>query len=178
MKRRSRIVGAITGGVIVAGGLVGCAVPQREVSVPRRYADELREAAQTCPGMTPELLAAQLYQESRFEPRAVSPAGARGIAQFMPETWQRWGRDRDGDGSADPFDPQEAIDAQGRLMCHLIRLAEESSIRGSTQSLALAAYNAGWGAVVEHDGVPPYRETRDYVRSIEGTDVHLPRRRN
>lgn len=173
-----RLAAGVTCGLMTGYLLGACASASREVGVPREYSSQIRRAAQACPGLSPELLAAQLYQESRFEPRAVSPAGARGIAQFMPETWQRWGRDLDGDGSADPFHPQEAIDAQGRLMCHLMRLAERSSVRGSPQSLALAAYNAGWGAVLQHDGIPPYRETRDYVRTIEGIDVRFPRRRD
>ena len=178
MTRVGRVAAGITLGTLAAVGLVACADTMREVTVPRQYSSEIRRAAEACPQLSPQLLAAQLYQESRFEPNAVSPAGARGIAQFMPETWQRWGRDLDGDGSADPFDPQEAIDAQGRLMCHLIRLAERSSVPGSEQSLALAAYNAGWGAVLEHEGVPPYRETREYVRTIERTEVRFPRRRD
>lgn len=157
--------------------VAGCASSPREIQVPREYARHVRAAAASCPGLTRELLAAQLHQESRFRPRAVSAAGAEGIAQFMPETWQHWGRDLDGDGVADPFDPREAIDAQGRLMCHLLRVAEESTVPGSPEALALAAYNAGWGAVVEHDGVPPYPETREYVRTIRDTVVRFPGRR-
>ena len=173
MRRSLGAILLLVGAVLVTG----CGSSRNEIQVPREYARAIRQAADACPALSRELLAAQLYQESRFRPRAVSAAGAEGIAQFMPETWQRWGRDLDGDGVADPFDPHEAIDAQGRLMCHLADLADQSTIRGSTETLALAAYNAGWGAVVEHDGVPPYPETRDYVRTIRDIVVRFPQRR-
>jgi soluble lytic murein transglycosylase-like protein len=100
------------------------------------------------------LLAAQLLAESNFNPYAVSPAGAQGIAQFMPGTAASY-------GLKDPFDPDEAIDAQAHLMSDLLR--EFHSI-----PLALAAYNAGPGAVAACDCVPPYPETRAYVARILG----------
>ena len=84
--------------------------------------------------------------ESNFNPFAVSPAGAQGIAQFMPGTAASY-------GLADPFDPVEAIDAQAHLMSDLIRQL------GSPE-LALAAYNAGPGAVEACHCVPPYPETQ------------------
>jgi soluble lytic murein transglycosylase-like protein len=101
------------------------------------------------------LLAAQLYAESGFNPFAVSSAGARGIAQFMPGTARSY-------GLRDPFDPVAAIDAQAHLMSDLLR-----RFRGNV-SLALAAYNAGAGAVERHGGIPPYAETRAYVARILG----------
>jgi soluble lytic murein transglycosylase-like protein len=101
------------------------------------------------------LLAAQLYAESGFNPFARSPAGAEGIAQFMPGTAEAMGLDN-------PFDPVEAIDAQAHLMSNLL----ESF--GGKVALALAGYNAGAGAVQRHGGIPPYPETRAYVAKILG----------
>ena len=88
------------------------------------------------------LLAAQLMAESNFNPNAVSPAGAQGIAQFMPATAASYGLD-------DPFDAIASIEAQARMMARLLRQF------GSVE-LALAAYNAGPGAVAACDCVPPY----------------------
>ncbi len=102
-----------------------------------------------------ELLAAQLYAESGFNPFAESAAGARGIAQFMPGT-------ADAYGLADPLDPVAAIDAQAHLMSDLLKRF------GGKVALALAAYNAGAGAVERYGGVPPYAETRAYVARILG----------
>jgi soluble lytic murein transglycosylase-like protein len=100
------------------------------------------------------LLGAQLYAESGFDPRARSPAGAEGIAQFMPATAAALGLD-------DPFDAPAAIDAQAHLMRDLLR-------RFSSVPLALAAYNAGSGAVAGCMCVPPYPETQAYVARILG----------
>jgi soluble lytic murein transglycosylase-like protein len=102
--------------------------------------------------VSPGLLAAQLMAESGFNPRAASPAGALGIAQFMPATAQSY-------GLRDPFDPVAAIDAQAHLMSDLLR-------RFRSVPLALAAYNAGSGAVAACNCVPPYPETRAYVARI------------
>jgi hypothetical protein len=102
--------------------------------------------------VSPGLLAAQLMAESGFNPRAVSPAGALGIAQFMPATARSY-------GLRDPFDPVAAIDAQAHLMSDLLR-------QFHSVPLALAAYNAGSGAVAACGCVPPYPETRAYVARI------------
>ncbi|HEU5143207.1 MAG TPA: lytic transglycosylase domain-containing protein, partial [Solirubrobacterales bacterium] len=101
------------------------------------------------------LLAAQLLAESNFDPNAVSPAGAQGIAQFIPSTAAAY-------GLHDPFDPEAAIDAQAHLMSDLLRQFD-----GSPQ-LALAAYNAGPGAVEGCSCIPPYPETQAYVTRILG----------
>ena len=100
------------------------------------------------------LLAAQLYAESNFNPFARSPAGAQGIAQFMPGTAQSYGLDN-------PFDVEAAIMAQAHLMRDLLD-------RFKTAPLALAGYNAGAGAVARYGGIPPYPETRAYVAKIIG----------
>ena len=133
--------------------------------VPDAYAAAIQLAAATCPGLPAAILAAQLDAESGFRPDAVSPTGAQGIAQFMPDTWATWGRDADGDGTADPFDPVDAIAAQGALMCHLLRTAQATGW-GDPVDLALAGYNAGWGAVTRYRGVPLYSETTAYIAKI------------
>lgn len=142
--------------------LQGCASNQ----VPDEYRADVRKAAKECRAITPRLIAAQIEQESGWDPEAVSRRGAQGIAQFMPETWGAWGFDADRDGTADPFNPADAIRSQGRLMCHLIDLAKESGLQGDPVDLALAAYNAGWGPVQEYRGIPPYPETQEYVPRI------------
>jgi len=98
------------------------------------------------------LLAAQLLAESNFDPYAGSPAGAQGIAQFMPATAATY-------GLRDPYDPVEAIDAQAHLMSDLLR-------RFGDPALALAAYNAGPGAVEPCNCIPGYPETQAYVSRI------------
>jgi soluble lytic murein transglycosylase-like protein len=121
--------------------------------VPSRFRSPLIEAAARW-NVSAALLAAQLYAESGFNPAAVSPAGAQGIAQFMPGTARSLGLD-------DPFDAAKAIDAQAHLMRDLLRQL------GSVP-LALAAYNAGPAAVAACGCIPPYPETQAYVARILG----------
>jgi soluble lytic murein transglycosylase-like protein len=128
----------------------GSAVPSY---VPVRFHDAIVRAAQRW-NVGAALLSAQIYAESNFNPFATSPAGAEGIAQFMPGTAQSV-------GLRNPFDPEEAIDAQAHLMRDLLR-------RFGSVPLALAAYNAGAGAVEQYGGIPPYAETRAYVAKILG----------
>ncbi|HEX2097074.1 MAG TPA: transglycosylase SLT domain-containing protein [Solirubrobacterales bacterium] len=120
--------------------------------VPARFRAALLRAAARW-NVSAALLAAQLMAESNFDPYAVSPAGAQGIAQFIPSTAAAY-------GLHDPFDPEAAIDAQAHLMSDLLR-----QLGGSAQ-LALAAYNAGPGAVEDCQCVPPYPETQAYVTRI------------
>lgn len=119
--------------------------------VPDRYRSMIADAARRH-NVQPILLAAQLKAESNFNPNAVSSVGAQGIAQFMPGTAAAV-------GLRNPFDPRQAIDAQGKLMASLIR--QFKSIPN-----ALAAYNAGPGAVQKYGGIPPYGETQAYVAKI------------
>ena len=119
--------------------------------VPAQYRQPLLRSGSRW-NVSPGLLAAQLMAESGFNPRAVSPAGALGIAQFMPATAGSY-------GLRDPFDPIASIDAQARLMSDLLQ-------RFHSVPLALAAYNAGAGAVAACGCVPPYPETRAYVARI------------
>src|SRR5215217_4564953 len=121
--------------------------------VPAAYRQPLARTAQRW-NVGAALLAAQLYVESGFDPLARSPAGAEGIAQFMPGTAAAL-------GLANPFDAPAAIDAQAHLMRDLLR-------RFASVPLALAAYNAGAGAVAACGCIPPYPETRGYVAKILG----------
>lgn len=121
--------------------------------VPSAYRAQVRQAA-TAHGIPPDVLAALLRAESGFNPRAVSPVGAQGIAQFMPGTAAAV-------GLRDPFDPGQAIPAAAALLSAHLR--EFGSL-----PLALAAYNAGPGAVARYGGIPPYRETEAYVARIMG----------
>ena len=114
------------------------------------YADLFTRAANRH-GVDASLLAAVASQESGFDSQAVSPAGARGLMQFMPATAAGLG--------VDPLDPASAIDGAARYL---------SSLRdqfGSTE-LALAAYNAGPGTVRRYGDVPPFAETQKYVRAV------------
>ena len=121
--------------------------------VPARFAPLIARAAQRW-SVGAALLAAQLYAESNFNPFARSAAGAQGIAQFIPSTAAAY-------GLGNPYDPAAAIDAQAHLMHDLLR-------RFGSVPLALAAYNAGPGAVAACGCIPPYPETRGYVARIIG----------
>ncbi|SHN42030.1 transglycosylase SLT domain-containing protein [Cryptosporangium aurantiacum] len=103
-------------------------------------------------GISPALLAAVAKIESNYDPDAVSPAGARGLMQIMPGTARDLG--------VDPFVPTQAVDGAARLLRQ--HLTEFGSL-----PLALAAYNAGGGAVRRYDGIPPYAETQDYVVKVQ-----------
>jgi soluble lytic murein transglycosylase-like protein len=102
-------------------------------------------------GVDVALAHAVVRAESNFNPLAVSPKGAMGLMQLMPATAARYGVN-------DPFDPMENLDAGLRHLRGLLNRYDRSR--------ALAAYNAGEGAVDRYGGVPPYRETQSYVRRI------------
>jgi hypothetical protein len=148
----TRGVGSSSVGYGARGG-DGRATRAVQSFVPARFAPMIIRAAQRW-SVSAHLLAAQLYAESNFNPFARSPAGAEGIAQFMPGT-------ADAIGLGDAFDPDAAIDAQAHLMRDLLG-------RLGSVPLALAAYNAGPGAVEACGCVPPYPETRAYVARILG----------
>lgn len=113
---------------------------------------DLFNAAGSRYGVDPVLLAAMARTESSFQPSAVSPAGAQGLMQLMPGTAK-------GLGVTDPFDPTQSVDGAARLMRDLLD-------RFGRVDHALAGYNAGPGAVLRYDGVPPYAETQGYVAKI------------
>ncbi|MBF6225321.1 peptidoglycan DD-metalloendopeptidase family protein [Nocardia abscessus] len=151
--------------------------------VPQELEIWYRRAGSICPQVTPSLLAAQGRQESGFRRGATSPAGAQGLAQFLPTTavsinpddGQPYVIDADGNGVASVWDDGDAIIGQGRYMCaiaHKIqRWQAEGRVQGDLVALTLAAYNAGEGAVLASGGMPNqvaahYAETQPYVRNI------------
>lgn len=139
-------------------------------SVPASFTPWLQRAGALCPRIGAPVLAAQLQQESNFNPAAVSPAGAQGAAQFLPGTWPAWGRDDDGNAVASPFDIGDAVMAQARYMCALASQMTQAlaagRVHGDPLDLALAAYNAGPGAVLAAGGIPHNGETDAYVARI------------
>ena len=142
--------GYLAGCVPPAGDEDG-AEPSLPAWVPAPYRPLVRTAA-VAGGVPTVVLAALIQAESGWNRWAVSPVGALGIAQFMPATAR-------GIGLADPFDPDQAVPAAARLLGAHLRAF------GSI-ALALAAYNAGPGAVTRFGGVPPFAETRAYVARI------------
>lgn len=129
------------------------AVPQATkpagIQVPGGFGPLIQEAAQKY-GVDPALIAAVMETESRFNPNAVSQAGAKGLMQLMPATAR-------GLGVTDATDPRQAILGGAKLLGIL-----SDKYKGDVK-LTLAAYNAGSGAVDKHGGIPPYAETQKYV---------------
>ncbi|WP_051821553.1 peptidoglycan DD-metalloendopeptidase family protein [Streptomyces sp. NRRL F-5065] len=164
------------GGSVVSG-LNVAAMPAAGRKYAPWYIKASESVAGECPTLSPALLAAQGYQESGFNPTIEGPptgsGTAKGIAQFIDSTWATWGRDENGDGRADVFDPADAIMAQARYMCSMVKKASRSGYGGDPVHLALAGYNAGWGWVDYYKGVPPERfakgQTYHYVRIITST---------
>ena len=133
-------------------------------SVPAAYQSLVQKWGNLCPELNPALLAAQLHQESGWNPRAQSPAAAQGIAQFIPGTWAAHGRAANGDGEANVWDPEDAIPSAAKYDCALAGYVRD--VPGDGTANMLAAYNAGAYAVIKYNGVPPYRETQNYVQVI------------
>jgi len=104
-------------------------------------------------GVSQKLVRAVIQAESGGNSAAISPKGAQGVMQLMPATARRF-------DVANPWDPDQNIEGGVRYLAHLLDLYNGDTTR------ALAAYNAGEGAVEKYGGVPPYRETRDYVRKV------------
>jgi Transglycosylase SLT domain len=108
--------------------------------------------------VNPQVVAALIGAESAGNPRAVSRKGARGLMQLMPATAERFGTRKE-----KLYDPKENLEAGIRYLSWLVE-----QFPGDL-SKVLAAYNAGENAVLRYGGIPPYRETRDYVRRIYST---------
>ncbi|HKT00901.1 MAG TPA: transglycosylase SLT domain-containing protein [Rugosimonospora sp.] len=118
----------------------------------------LFEAAAARYGVSAKLLAAVAKVESNYDPRAVSSAGAQGLMQIMPATARQIG--------VNPFDPAQAVDGAARILAG--NLQQFGSV-----PLALAAYNAGSGAVRRYGGIPPFAQTRAYVPKVEAAMAAL-----
>ena len=132
------------------GGLdaPGASVP----GAPTPFSAEI-DAAAARHRVDPAVLRGLIKQESNFNPRAVSPAGAKGLGQLMPGTAASL-------GVTNPFDPAQSINGAAKY------LRQQLDRFGGDVRKALAAYNAGPGAVQRYGGIPPYNETQNYVRKV------------
>lgn len=144
-----------------AGGPVTAAGPLGQAAAPSSsagggdvpFAAEIDASAQRN-GIDPALLRGLIRQESNFNPKAGSPAGAQGLTQLMPGTARSV-------GVTNPNDPVQSIEGGAKY------LKQQLDRFSGDVTLALAAYNAGPGAVQRYNGVPPYAETREYVRRVQ-----------
>jgi soluble lytic murein transglycosylase-like protein len=160
-----RAEGALVYLSLKGGGELGLPAAELRGVVPDEVLDEVESArdpqelrrlaieAAERHRLDPELVLAVVSVESAFRPDAVSSKGAQGLMQLMPGTAREL-------GVQDAFDPQDNLDGGVRHLSELLALY------GGDLKRALAAYNAGAGAVARHGGLPPYRETRDYVRKV------------
>lgn len=129
-----------------------------------KYEPIARQAAQKY-GIDPELFVAQIQQESGWNPNAKSPVGAGGIAQIMPATAKSW-------GVKNVSDPIEALNAAAKNMAGYVKTYQNNKKLNpngdylTAHKLALAAYNSGPGNVSKHGGIPPFSETKNYVKTI------------
>lgn len=158
------VIGVYLVGGSATSGVGGAGRALAKGAVPAAYRTLVEKWGNLCSAINPALLAAQLYQESGFNPRAQSAAAAQGIAQFIPGTWATHGIDGDGDGDRDVWDPNDAIPSAASYDCQLASYVKD--VPGDATHNMLASYNAGAYAVIKYGGVPPYKETRNYVKTI------------
>ncbi|NKS35260.1 transglycosylase SLT domain-containing protein [Rhodococcus hoagii] len=116
---------AIVGAAIASTALVSCGdsdtdgteLARGPVTVPAEYRPWVAKAGSTCDAITPALIAAQIEQQSAWDARATSTAGAQGLSQLLPQTWDTFGIDADGNGVASPLDPADAIMTLAAVDC-------------------------------------------------------------
>jgi soluble lytic murein transglycosylase-like protein len=145
--------GATSGVADTSSGVDYGAVQDTGTSSESSEYDALIEQAAARNGVNPAVLHGLIQQESGFDPNAVSSAGASGLTQLMPGTASTL-------GVANTLDPAESIEGGARYLGELT-----SQFGGNTED-ALAAYNAGPGAVEQYGGIPPYAETQSYVANV------------
>lgn len=181
MNRAWRVVAIVAGVVVLAGAIATGAFVALggldrlrgtdDVVVPQQYRAVIKEAAKRCKAVPAKVLAAQLAAESGWDPEAVSSAGAQGLAQFMPEVWDQYGIDGDGDGAVSVWNPIDAIHSAAELNC--VNRDLVADVPGDQLRNILAAYNAGFNQVVKYQGVPPFPETQAYVERILTRAEHV-----
>jgi soluble lytic murein transglycosylase-like protein len=132
---------------------VETSIDSYEVVPPWRAYNDLIDKAAERYGLDPALIRSVMQTESAFNPIAVSSAGAMGLMQLMPELAEEF-------GVTDPFDPEQNIMAGARYLRQLLRM-HDGNVR-----LAVASYNAGPGAVARYGAIPPFAETREYVKRV------------
>ncbi len=158
------VVGVYVVGGNLMGGVASAGRGLSKGAVPAAYQGLVQKWGNLCPQLTPALLAAQLYQESGWNPKIVSSANAQGIAQFIPGTWAIYGIDANGDGKRDVWDPNDAIPSAASYDCQLAK--DVKNVPGNVSDNMLAAYNAGAYRVIKAGGVPGISETQNYVQRI------------
>jgi soluble lytic murein transglycosylase-like protein len=134
----------------------GLEKPNANERIGSRQPDKLLESIESiaqAQGLDPNLVKAMVKAESDFKPKAVSPKGAMGLMQLMPET-------ADSLGVKDPFDPEENVAGGVKFLKGLLKEFKDPE-------KAIAAYNAGPGAVKRYNGIPPYEETKQYVSKVK-----------
>lgn len=140
-------------------------------SVPAAFEPWIIKAAGTCTEITAPIIAAQIENESGFNPRAYNDRSqAAGATQFIPETWDAKAVDGDGDGTKDPYSIPDAVMSQAAYDCELLGIMRDAlkqgRVHGDLLELTLSAYNCGPGATLSRGGPCQNTETQNYIKNI------------